>query len=489
MKMPTAIFPAIALCGAALAADVPQKSQADYYFSVPNATNSVTRTNLLGKVIGQPPAYRSLRREDVAWLREAACERAALANGSWWTTNDLGRTERPVFGHFPLSETNRFSRSTIAREWRNGNLETNIVVGWNWVTNAFRPAWPMQGAALGIDLAKPGQDGVDVFAGLSFGSGADRYLPGTNGLISGSQSVAGDFPPHTNIVTTVVTNWGGFSFEGGQLVWHSTQHVDVVSMPMTNGTVSVHTNLWSEDLPWPSSTIVRTNVTAGSAWDLLFDGREATWDDAPAPAAMKPFPVYSYVTDCYGFLGRKRWLADWTANTNVLRSIVHKWDISTDGFVLRPDTGTNDTASVGLFVDGGYMDGYEAGNGRLVFPTRFDWDVVHTGGVCRIREATLYASVVVSAHWWDSGGAYTNAWGCHVAKVGTAAKVEVPQGGKVCYEATVDGPSLARAGAAAVGAPVHNAWNEWGNASADYSVSFFLVYELQPWASLPGWND
>lgn len=486
------LYSSLLTLNSSLSATVPQKSQDDYYFSIPNATNSVTRTNLLGQVIGQPPAYRSLRREDVAWLREAACERAALAAGSWWTTNSVVRKEVPAFGHFPLSHTNRFSRYTIAREWRNGNLETNVVVGWNWVTNDYGKAYKRPSEATGKDLAKPENlTGIDVFGSLSFGADEYRYISGTNGLLQGAQHIkGGQFPAHTNIVTTVVTNWGGSSWGEGGIEWHYSNVVDVVTMPMTNGTTSVHTNAWRVSLPW-ETTSVSTNVTQGSVFDLLFDGREAKWDDAPAPAAMRPFPVYSYVTNAYAFLKGKRWLVDATANTNRLRSITYKWRFNhpdyPDEWHVLPDTRTNYTDSVGLHVSS-YNEGYEAGNGRLVFPTRFAWDVVHTGGVCRIKSATLYACVDVYADWW-TGSSYTNAWGHYVKNVGTASKIETPQGGKVCYEATVDGPSIANDGAAAIGAPTRGSWAAWEDDEADYSVSFFLVYELQPWASLPGWND
>lgn len=130
-------------------------------------------TNFLGVVIGEPPAYRSLRREDIAWIREAACERSALARGSWWDTRNPGRMLKPVFGRFPLSDTNRFSFYTIASEWVGDSLQRNIVLGWNYVTNAFS-----NGA--GADLAKPGSSGIDAFANLSFGSGQYGYLASTN---------------------------------------------------------------------------------------------------------------------------------------------------------------------------------------------------------------------------------------------------------------------------------------------------------------------
>lgn len=487
MKMPIAIFPAMALFGAALAADVPQKSQTDYYFSVPTATNSVTRTNLVGKVVGQPPAYRTLRREDVAWLREAACERAALANGSWWTTNSPGMTLRPVFGHFPLSQTNRFASYTIAREWRGGHLETNIVVGWNTVTNTYRQA-------PGKDLTKPNSySGVNVFDGLTFGSGETRYLASTNDLLQGSQYFKNAWPPyHTNIVTTVVTNWGGYSWdENDNLVWHTSNCVEVITMPMTNGTESVHTNTWYVSLP-VEQTRVSTNVTMWSDLDLLFDGREAKWDDSQPPAAMKTFPLLSYVTNCYAFLSGKKWLVDRVPNTNM---------VDREEFIYSPYSGTLETnivyqsQSIGLsrsghviYQGGGWYSLSVSKRGRLVFPTRFDWDVVHTGGVCRIKSAALYALVDVWADWND-GSSSTNVWGCYMAKVGTASKVAAPQGGKVCYEASLDGASIAFDGAAAIGAPTYSTWDAWMFDEGSYGVSFYLVYELEPWASLPGWNE
>lgn len=155
---------------------------------------------------------------------------------------------------------------------------------------------------------------------------------------------------------------------------------------------------------------------------------------------------------------------------------------------MRSDTRTNYTSAVGLFLQGSgsISQGYEAGNGRLVFPTRFDWDVVHTGGVSRIKEATIYARTQVAIEYMRSGS-WTNAYGTCIAKVGTATEVSTPQGGKVCFEANLDGAAIAKAGAAAVGAPVYSTWTAYGEADGSYEVEFFLVYELQPWASLPGW--
>lgn len=479
------------------AAVVPQKSQENYYFSLPNATNSLTCTNLFGVVIGDPPAYPVLRREDIAWLREAACERAALASGAWWTTNSKGRVEKPVFGHFPLAQSNTFTRYTSAREWRNGHIETNIVVGWHWVTNAFGVRYPNSGQQVGKDVPNPGAAGVDVFGGLSFGSDETRYLAvSSNALLQGSQSFKNAFPPYrTNIVTTMVTNWGGFGWDAeNNLIFHYTDCVEVVTMPMTNGTESVHTNTWRVSLPWTVKN-VSTNVTPWSYCDMLFDGQVALWDETPAPAAMRPFPVYSYMTNSYNFLKGKRWLVDEVINTNLLDHEVYIYGGTTNDYRVATNY-TQQSSSVGIwsqpviYQGGGYRSFVKVGTGRLVFPTRFDWEVVHTGNVSRIKAATIYALVSVDAEWKD-GPQSTNAtvWGYCMSKVGQATMVATAQGGKVCYEAALDGTALAFDGAASVGAPVRGTWQEWGEDEAIYGVSFYIIYEMQPWASLPGWNE
>ena len=110
-----------AVCVAALAVTVPQASIDDYFFSRPNCTN------LTGTVIGEPPAYTTLRREDIAWLREAAAERAALQSRSWNGLPISIKTVPNKIGSFPLSSSNTFSRYVTAKEWVSGSLQTNIV--------------------------------------------------------------------------------------------------------------------------------------------------------------------------------------------------------------------------------------------------------------------------------------------------------------------------------------------------------------------------
>lgn len=480
MKMPLFILLPLAL--ALPAATVPQDSAGKYFFSTPYSTN------LVGTVIGDPPAYRTLRREDIAWIREAACERAALAQGTWWGF-EQARLE-PEFGRWPLSESNRFARFTAAREWRGGILETNIVVGWSLVTNAFGVGVLVARSA--ADDSKP--DGrIDAFTGLSFGSGTGRYLEASSNDFRAVGTSPWNLPSHTNIVTSVTTNWGSYWGDDG-LVFNHTTVVEHVTMAMTNGTVSVHTNTWTYSLPHVVTTVA-TNIEAGTFFDLLFASGAAPWLDASPPSAMRPFPAYSYVRDSYSLLRRMNMLAEATYNTNLFRSIVHRWEYDSheDKWKMRPDTWTNETSDVGLFLDGvviGYVaEGYESGNGRVLLPSRLRWDVLHTGGVCRVTRSDLYARVTAVLDRLPDGSYMTTNSGHCALRLGAASMLAGPQGGMACFEATVDGPAIARAGAAELGLPTYSSWTDWGHAEGSYHVEFFLVHHLAPWTSLPGWNE
>ena len=155
---------------------------------------------------------------DIAWLREAAAERAALQSRSW-SGLSTSRVQVPKLGSFPLSSSNTFSKFTTAKEWVNGNLETNIVVGYNWVTNR----------GSGVDKVRIApSSSIDISSGLSFGSGFSGYLPAdSNVWLQSSQAIGGDNiswnpPGHTNIITNVTTSypsyyWGdnGFTYNTG----------------------------------------------------------------------------------------------------------------------------------------------------------------------------------------------------------------------------------------------------------------------------------
>ena len=457
------------------AATVPQDQIGKYFFSSPLSTN------VTGTVVGEPSAYRVLRREDFAWIREAASERAALAQGAWWGT-EQARLE-PEFGRWPLAESNRFSRFTAALEWVGGLPVTNIVIGWVSVTNMTPAA---------VDYANPPDGRIDAFSGLSFGAGTGRYLAATSNDLQAVGTGPWDLPAHTNIESHAVTNWGTYWGDDGP-VFNTPTVVEYVSMPMTNGTISVHTNTWEMSLPHVRN-VTTTNIEAGTVFDLLFSSGAAPWLNASPPYAMRPFPEYSYVTNSYGLLRQMRMLAESTYNTNLFESVVYRWqyDSADDTWETRPDTWTNTTANVGLYLygigPGNVCEGYKSGNGRVLLPSRLHWDVVTTGGVNRISRTDLYAIVNAEIDWFD-GEDWTTGQGHCAELVGQATMLPDPQDGMVCFEATVDGPAIAMAGADALGLPNKSSWAEWEDAQGYYLIQFVLVHYISPWASLPGWND
>lgn len=463
---------------AAAAATVPQQTLEDYYFSRPDMTN------LTGTVIGDPPAYNVLRREDLAWIYEAAQERQALASRSWRGPGSHIASE-PRFGHWPLSSSNQFSHYVTAHEWRNGHFETNIVVGYVSVTNN----------GTGRDWPRYYQENISLVTADTAGSGQKRYIaPNTNDFLQGAQTLSGTiFPSHTNVVISIVTNYP--SSVGWPPEDNTTQHVDIVTMPMTNGTVSVHTNKWSENLRQVTTNTV-TNVTAGASYDLLFVGRQPQWYDKPCPPVMKWLPRYSYIRECYDYLKDMRYLFDETYNTNGVESIGWDWHpySGPDGTVpeISASSPFYPTSSVPV-VHVGLWWGMEptAGSKPMAFPSSFSWEVVHTGGVCRIKSATLYACVSVSvdySNYVDHDVDY-EVYGHYATRIGKATKAATPNSqGMVVFERNVDVRGLLYDALSAVGGQyIDMSTGYWWGSSVSIVPVYFLIYEMQPWASLPDW--
>lgn len=451
---------------AAAAATVPQQTLEDYYFSRPNMTN------LTGTVIGDPPAYNVLRREDLAWIYEAAQERQALASRSWRGPGSHIASE-PRFGHWPLSSSNQFSHYVTAHEWRNGHFETNIVVGYVSVTNnGTGRYWP-----------RYYQENISLVTADTAGSGQKRYIaPNTNDFLQGAQTLSGTiFPSHTNVVISIVTNYP--SSVGWPHEDNTTQHVDIVTMPMTNGTVSVHTNKWSENLRQVTTNTV-TNVTAGASYDLLFVGRQPQWYDKPCPPVMKWLPRYSYIRECYDYLKDMRYLVDETHSTTAVPHEIWRWDY--DGDVLGGYPTTNNIAYYGEIVAYSTFGMHPSSGSHVVaLPSQFSWDVVHTGGVNRIKSATAYALIQVYADLGDE-----DEEGYYMVNLGEATESATPgYGGVVVFEKAVDVRGILNAAASALGITAPSIPADGylsGNFTAVIS-SFFLLYEMQPHASLPDW--
>lgn len=444
------------------AATVPQRTLEDYYFSRP------IHTNLTGTVMGKPPAYNVMRYEDIAWLREAACERAALLAKSWRRLS-TSRVLMPNYGPFPLSYSNRFYRYTTAKEWVSGQMVTNIVVGWNYVTN-----W-----GAGIDTRTGYNSGKDIASGLSFGSGFSGYLS-TNEAdwVQGTKLLAGsgstwNLPWHTNITTTVATNYPSSYWGDNGLVLNRTTAVEVITMQMTNGTTSVHTNTWNVTLPQVQTTVT-TNVAYGSSQDLLFTGGQAVPYDVPKPAPLSFIPLASTIEKYYDWLGGMRRIAFSASFTNSIQGMGYSWRY---GELTDSWEGTYSTMYANSYR------GYRPNGGKkeLVFITSFSWEVLHTGNVYRISKAVLYA--VVNVYLSNYPDYRTGYYG---KRIGELTKVGSPQSG-VYFKASVDLKDLIEEAATAAGITPPDFDGSWDNKEFRSSYQFYIVVDFAPWASLPDW--
>lgn len=473
MKTITAFF-AFAVCGVVVvAATVPQKTVGDYYFSRP------IHTNLTGTVMGKPPAYTVLRYEDIAWLREAACERAALLSRSWRGLS-TSRVLMPQYGPFPLSQTNRFYRYSTAKEWQDGHMVTNITVGWNYVTN-----W-----GAGVDTKTGYASGKDIAQGLSFGSGFGGYLS-TNDAdwVQGSKTISGKgfdwHPPHiTNVTTTVATNYPSSYWGDHGLTINRTTVVEVVTMRMTNGTVSVYSNVWQVTKPRVETTTT-TNVEYWQSYNLLFSSGRVMPYTTPKPASLSFFPRYSQVEKYYDWLGGMRRVALEVNYTNSVKGTGYSWD-TWDG---EPEVDSWQTSTSLIYAEGYGESGYgytvNPGSFSLSFNSGFSWNVLHTGNVYRVSKAVLYA--VVNVYLEDKAKNPTEYRGGYYAKrIGEMSKEGSPSSG-VYFTISVSIKGLIEEAAVAIGItpPVFD--GSWGFKTFGSSVVYYVVLDFAPWASLPGW--
>lgn len=230
-----------ALCTAAAccayAALVTPNAASNYVFSSPRYP-----AHIRGLVMGDPPAYRTVRSEDADWFAEAFQERFRLRQGTLPSPEEV---LVPEFGNWPISATNRFFRWTTAVDAAG---VTNIVVGYNLVTNSA----PMlaRGYAKSLDVYRRflleilGYDDLD-----NRRCNPSGYLDAT-APTTATARVAYDWG-HPPVLTNVYT---AISFRSVTTNGHSS-----IVMPMTNGTVSVHDNNWTYSYLEPY-TAPATNV-------------------------------------------------------------------------------------------------------------------------------------------------------------------------------------------------------------------------------------
>lgn len=485
--MPQLAIALLGACAAAFAAAVPQKSIGDYYFTHPICTN------ITGTVIGEPPAYSTLRREDIAWLREAFAERRALLTRKWRGARRSIDLTPTAIGRYPLSSSNAFRRITTAKEWKNGVLETNIVVGYNYVTNFGTGIDRLRDTNIGItdDLSYEQYDDFEGYLSTDdedwlqssqtlVGEGEDKEYLGPWRLLT----------PHTNIISNVTTSYPSYYYDdNNKYVDNTTQIVEIITMQMTNGTVSAWTNSWRMPLPRVNA-FAKTNIWGKGEYHMLFTGREPKSYDIPEPEAFTGIPRYSTVTNWYGWLRGMRRLANEVDATNAIKSYRAQWAGGKlhNGYPAEYHDGDH------IEISGGRDEGSGAwGRGTwpasgvhtMDFDSGFTWQLVTTGGVNRIEAATLY--VVIGGHYrrYEDSAKY----GCFAKKIGRAAQAGTPStGGNVVFSAPLDIMSLYREAASAMGLGYFPSMDGGDDCRYFYMyIEYYLVFDIAPWASLPGW--
>ena len=402
------ILAIVRLLSAALsvgAASVTPSSASDYIFTTPLFPDSIR-----GEVIGDPPAYFDPRGEDIDWLFEAFMERHALINGRMW--DPLTHT-KPSFGEWPLSDTNNFYRWSTAV---NASCATNIVVGYNLVTNAPRFSIGNQDVKLAYELLSEEFFGLNKL-GFQTGqyNGYRNYYLGDAPLIGGPR-VAHDYydsPMFTNVNHSIRTTL------------QTVTNVNYVMMPMTNGTTSVFTNRWTATY-YHLVTNSITNVIAAFAIDYCHAG------DGPFPG----FPNETAFE--HGLRGRRDGdlsvmydalrcatrLAETTAFTGRTQRVIFTRSKYSDdnGSIISSDSYTNETysASYAFSADGTDGYGWNSDNQEYdryddfwvsedvatpyeaVAKTRFKSDIVTAGGTVRVEIEAAFAVVELSFAKWVS---------------------------------------------------------------------------------------
>lgn len=410
------ILAVVRLLSAALtvgAASVTPSSAADYIFTTPLFPDSIR-----GEVMGDPLAYFDPRGEDIDWLFEAFMERYALVNVRMW---DQWTHTKPSFGEWPLSDTNNFYRWSTAVD-ANGN--TNIVVGYNLVTNAPRFSLSVQNADLALhDMADTFYEALGYETG-EFGY-LSRYLDGGAALESSARAAYDNFgaPSFTNVkfsvswTNSIVTN------------------INYVSMPMTNGTTSVFSNTWTATFYHPATNAV-TNVWLASIIDFCHDG------DGPFPGLPNAPELRDAVTrpshdhftkPMYDALRAAVRLAEEASITNAapgisnyLHSVYNEIGFTTNTTSITIDT--NEYFSARFYISCNQTRKYQwnqetqqyevlydllvsesrTPNYQAVAPTRFSSEIVTTGNTERVEIEAAFAVVDFFYSLYHQEGGRTN---------------------------------------------------------------------------------
>ena len=558
----------------AFAASVPQNSADKYYFTVPLHPGGIK-----GVVMGDPPDYRVMRSEDIDWLNEAAAERRALFTG---TAPSQKVSLVPEFGRWPVTATNGFEGWASAVFSDNGDVQTNLVARYSYRTNDLSGSLRMiqKGPAV-----KTGRGGL--IPKKTIGEYGGRYHYVLTGLgIENPTNLISDYsvteaspngsfvwPSETNITTMTVTNWTGSYKVNGRTYESVRTNISYLTMNMTNGTVSVHTNMWVEILPHVE-TVNLTNIVEHSKAGMIFksgavedyepgvprdlegpfstDGIKA-WYDVLRNAKFNHYSGSAVVNlNETNYWYTTEWSQDGNEGTET--NTIHNgqwgykevtvWKLLYNGisevyeWVEDPESGEQYEKLVDLKPDptdvtyGGEIENGFNSYGTYDISIPLSYDIVHTGDVSRVNQATLFAFVNVmwDQSWWV-GGKYIDEIGStnirYVVAIRQQGVQELPGGVDdingtatnklVAFRCTIDMGDLLEQAASLCGHqfpsygfsqspkfPCPDAWIYkpgsntfyWETKSGSsgttetFSASMesaILVIEFAPWTSLSGW--
>ena len=379
------------------AASVTPSTAAGYIFSQP-----LYPWTIRGEVMGTPPAYLVIRSEDIDWIEEAVAERSALVSGSMPTP---GTSLIPIFGTWPLSESNRFVKCSTAVD---AEGVTNIVVGYNFVTN--------NSSSWHIDTARI-KNAYQTLNDYVYNSLAiwniDNWPSGpldVSVALQDAARVAYPISAHAPAITNV------YLLPNVESV--PTNEFSVITLPTTNGVSGVFTNSWSTTIYRRGEGTVVTNVGQVYPTDYCHEG------DGRFPGYVVGYDRMH--TEEVGFEpGAFEWLyealrgdvrlADSLSHTNSLEYVYYSRIKVADkyGDTISTYTTTNTSYTLQYFIDGSSSYSYEWNQekgtydlyygfssgmsqtlpGNAIVITRFKSDVVTTGGFHRVAIEAAFAWV------------------------------------------------------------------------------------------------
>lgn len=432
----------------AFAASVPQNSADKYYFTVPLHPGGIK-----GVVMGDPPDYRVMRSEDIDWLNEAAAERRALITGD---APSPTRALVPEFGKWPVTATNGFEGWASAVFYEEGLFDTNLVARYSYRTNDLSGSLRMikRGPAVGSgrgslipkkNIGNYGGRNHYVLTGLGIENPDKLNSNYSVKEISGSF----DWPTYTNIVTITVTNWTGIYTDHGIGITSVRTNISYITKTMTNGTDSVHTNMWVEILPHIETASI-TNVVKRSKDGMIFrSGIVELYEPEVPPDLEGPFRTNG-IKEWYDALRNakfnyypgkqvvklnepdswftERWSQDgnegtetntiyngtWGSKTVVARienfndvKIEKGWKQDSEGEWY--EAVVNITPKERSVSYDGVMQDHFCSTTSYDISIPLEYSLVHTGGVTRVHQATLFFFVGVSRYQsWSVSGTSPN---------------------------------------------------------------------------------